>query len=126
MTLYDAMGGSTAVQSLVDDFYHRMQQDPRYARLLAVHPGDLARPRDRLFKYLSGWTGGPPLFESEFGHPRLRARHLQVAIDSEGRDQWLACMAEALQHCIADAQARAALWEALVPLADHMRNVPEG
>ncbi len=125
MTLYEAMGSSAGVQALVDDFYHRMQHDPRFAYLLSVHPGDLARPRDRLFKYLTGWTGGPPLFVEEFGHPRLRARHLQVAIDIRGRDQWLECMQAALNACIARAEARTALWEGLVPLADHMRNVPE-
>ncbi len=29
-----------------------------------------------LFEYLTGWTGGPPLFVNRRGAPMLRARHL--------------------------------------------------
>ncbi len=53
--------------------------------------------RDKLFWFLSGWMGGPDLFVERFGHPRLRARHLPYAIGIEERDQWLRCMAWAMQ-----------------------------
>jgi len=125
MTLYEAIGGAETLQALVASFYWRMQDDGAYRHLRTLHPEDLANAEDRLFKYLSGWTGGPPLFVQAYGHPRLRARHLHVAVDRLARDQWLACMADALEETVPQAALREALMAALVPLADHMRNVAE-
>lgn len=122
MTLFEALGGSPTIEKLVETFYWRMQDQSEYAYLRKLHPDDLSRAQDRLFKYLTGWTGGPPLFVEEFGHPRLRARHLHVAIDTRGRDEWLACMEQALEDCVPDAALRRHLKDALTPLADHMRN----
>ncbi len=124
MSLYEALGSDAGVRRLVDAFYDVMDRDPTFAHLRALHP-DLPRAHDRLFKYLTGWTGGPPLFTQEFGHPMLRARHLQVAIDQRGRDAWLACMRQALDATVEHVEAREALYAALAPLADHMRNQPE-
>ncbi|MDE3011523.1 MAG: group II truncated hemoglobin [Pseudomonadota bacterium] len=123
ITLFQALGGEPTLQALVGAFYRHMQR-PEYAFLLSLHP-DLARAEDRLYKYLTGWTGGPQLFVQEFGHPMLRARHLHVSVDTRGRDEWLACMRDAMQDTVPLAELRAILEEALAPLADHMRNVPE-
>ena len=123
MTLFEALGGASTLRTLVDRFYQRMQDLPQFSALLALHPLDLDRPRERLYLYLIGWTGGPPLFVEAFGHPRLRARHLHVAIDSAGRDAWLDCMRGALDETVADAALREHLFGALAPLADHMRNI---
>jgi hemoglobin len=125
MTPYEALGGEAGVRALVEDFYWRMQDQDEYRHLRALHPQDMDNARERLFKYFSGWTGGPQLFVQAYGHPMLRARHLHVAIDLRGRDQWLACMRQALEANVSDATIRQQLWEALVPLADHMRNVAE-
>jgi hemoglobin len=125
MTLFEALGGESALRALVNAFYWRMLDAPEYRYLRELHPTDISNAQERLFKYLTGWTGGPPLFVQEFGHPMLRARHLHVAIDRKGRDQWLACMQEALQETIVDAPLREQLYAALAPLADHMRNVHE-
>lgn len=125
MTPYEALGGEACVRALVAAFYWRMRDQPEYRHLRELHPEDLSNAEDRLFKYLSGWTGGPQLFVQEYGHPMLRARHLRVAIDSRGRDQWLACMREALEETVARADLRQHLLDALTPLADHMRNAPD-
>lgn len=124
ITLFEALGGESTVRALVAAFYRHMQK-PAYAALLQLHP-DLGRAEDRLYKYLIGWTGGPPLFVQEFGHPMLRARHLHVSIDSAGRDQWLACMREAMAETVPMPELREILDGALAPLADHMRNTRDG
>ena len=41
----------------------------------------------RLFKFLSGWFGGPSLFIQERGHPRLRMRHAPYAVGPTERDE---------------------------------------
>jgi hemoglobin len=80
---------------------------------------------DSLFKFLSGWFGGPPLYLRERGHPRLRMRHMPFAIGHAERDQWLVCMRKALHEQVSDAALRAALEEAFAGMAQHMINRAE-
>jgi hemoglobin len=71
---------------------------------------------------LCGWLGGPDLYIQRFGHPRLRARHLPFAIGIAERDQWLACMAEAMAEQQIDASLADRLAQAFFGTADWMRN----
>lgn len=123
--LFDRLGGEPGIRRLVDAFYDRMDAEPAYAGIRALHPPRLDGSRDKLFWFLCGWSGGPPHFEQRFGHPRLRARHLPFAIGVAERNQWLGCMVQALDDCAVSATTRAALWEPLAGLADWMRNQPE-
>lgn len=125
-SFYERLGrDETAVRRLVDAFYDRMDAEPAYAGLRALHPPGLEGSRDKLFWFLCGWTGGEPHYVTRFGHPRLRARHLPFAIASRERDQWLACMAQALQDVGVEAGLREELLAALAPVADWMRNRPD-
>jgi len=119
---YDMLGGEAGVRTLVDDFYDLMQLDARFAGIRAMHPQDMSTSRDKLFWFLSGWLGGPPLFEEKFGHPRLRARHLPFSIGVSERDQWMTCMSEVMEKSALSPQARSALIGALFKTADWMRN----
>ena len=71
--------------------------------LRALHPAPLEGSRDKLFWYLCGWLGGPNHYIERFGHPMLRARHLPYAIGNAERDQWMACMTQAMRECGVDA-----------------------
>lgn len=122
-SVYARLGGEAAVRALVDRFYALMDQRPEAQDLRRLHP-DLERAADSLFKYLSGWFGGPPLYVQERGHPRLRMRHLPFAIGARERDQWLLCMRQALAEQVADERLRAAVDNAFTGLADHMVNQP--
>lgn len=121
-TYYELLGGEAGVRQLVDDFYDLMTLDERFAGIRAMHPQDLSTSRDKLFWFLSGWLGGPPLFEEKFGHPRLRARHLPFAIGIDERDQWMTCMTESLEKASINEATRRALVDALFKTADWMRN----
>jgi hypothetical protein len=48
----------------------------------------------------------------------------RFAIDTAARDQWMACMRDALAAEVGDVELRAYLDRALAGLADHMRNQP--
>ena len=91
------LGGESGVRALVDRFYDLMALEPSFAGLRALHPTSLEGSRDKLFWFLCGWLGGPDLYQQRFGHPMLRARHLPYPIGRAERDQWLACMASAMQ-----------------------------
>ncbi|WP_341326065.1 group II truncated hemoglobin [Methylotuvimicrobium sp. KM2] len=123
LTPYELIGGEKALLSLVDRFYFFMDTLPEAEGIRAMHQLDLSGARDKLFKFLSGWLGGPDLFIREYGHPRLRARHFPFAIGDSERDQWMMCMNKALGELPMDARLRANLSEALQQLATHMINV---
>ena len=105
MTAFEAVGGEAAVRALVDRFYDLMDLEAAYRDLRALHPSTLDGSRDKLHWFLCGWLGGPQHYVDRFGHPRLRARHLPFAIGVRERDQWLACMAQALDDVACPAHA---------------------
>ncbi len=123
-TPYDIMGGEAAVRALVDRFYDLMELDPAFTVLRAVHGSTLENARERLFLFLSGWLGGPPLYTDQFGHPMLRARHLPFAIGDLERDQWMACMVRAMEETEVPLPLRSPLRAAFQKTADWMRNQP--
>ncbi len=96
--------------------------DPQFALLRSLHPERLEGSRDKLYMFLSGWLGGPALYVERHGHPRLRARHLPFPIATTERDQWLACMRQAMDDTGVPDELRAALMKAFYGTADWMRN----
>ena len=121
-TPYAWIGGQEHVKALVERFYDLMDLEPSYAVLRAVHGSDLVNARQRLFMFLSGWLGGPQRYTEQFGHPRLRARHMPFAIGIQERDQWLACMDQAMQETAVPEDLRKRLKESFFQTADWMRN----
>lgn len=123
-SVFETIGGEQGVRALVDRFYDLMALDERFAGIRAMHPVNLDSSRDKLFWFLCGWLGGPDHYQSRFGHPRLRARHLPFPIGSAERDQWLLCMAEAMRDQGIEAPLFDRLLEAFHGTADWMRNRP--
>ena len=121
-TPFDRLGGETAVRALVDRFYDLMDLEPAYAGLRALHPTALEGSRDKLFWYLCGWLGGPNHYIERYGHPMLRARHLPFAIGNAERDQWMACMQQAMSDTGIDPSMAERLAAAFFNTADWMRN----
>lgn len=121
-TPYEILGGAVGLRALVHRFYQLMDELPEAYGIRKLHPQDLSGSEEKLFMFLSGWLGGPPLFVQRHGHPRLRARHLPFSIGGPERDQWLMCMRLALDERAIDAGLREKLFRALADLADHMRN----
>ena len=116
------MGGEEGVRALTERFYDLMDLEPSYAALRAVHAPSLDNARQRLFWFLCGWLGGPPHYTDRFGHPRLRARHMPFKIGVIERDQWLACMDQAMQESGVDDPLRTRLRQSFFQTADWMRN----
>lgn len=113
------------VRRLVDLFYDEMDQNPYFERIRKLHPGDLNHSRDKFYLFLSGWLGGPDLYSPQFGHPRLRMRHMPFPISSEDRDQWLLCMVNALRAMELPEKVIQGLMLSFFRTADFMRNRPD-
>jgi hemoglobin len=121
-SLYDAIGGEAAVGRLVGRFYDLMDSLPEAKACRAIHPPSLAGSRQKLFEYLSGWLGGPPLYTAKYGHPMLRRRHFVAPIGPAERDGWLVCFETALAETITEEGLREAIRAPVRRLADHMLN----
>ena len=122
LTLFDRLGGDPGVLDLVTRFYDHMARDPAARIIREKHPKDLSHARKLLYEYFTGWFGGPPLYVSQYGHPRLRARHKHIEIGIADRDQWLDCLKAAMHDMVLDEDLTKDLLEKIAPMADHMRN----
>ncbi len=98
--LYEIIGQEQGIKVLVSKFYQVMETDPKAKECLLVHELNEGKvdeeTKEKFFMFLSGWFGGPNLFIENFGHPKMRARHLHVPISKIEKDQWLYCMSKAL------------------------------
>ncbi len=84
-TLYEAIGGDEAVKALTERFYVLMDTLPEAARCRALHPDDLTGSREKLYLYLTGWLGGPPVYVERYGHPMLRRA---ISAPRSARRRW--------------------------------------
>jgi hemoglobin len=125
-SLYDLIGGEKGLRALVNRFYDIMDSSPEARDIRAFHAKSLNQSREKLFLFLSGWSGGPDLYVEKFGHPRLRQRHMPFSIGEVERDQWLWCMNKALDECDLLHVVKENLKTRFAELADFMRNREEG
>ena len=123
-TPFEWIGGEDKVKALVERFYDLMDLEPKYAALRAAHGSHLEKARQHLFWFLCGWLGGPQHYTDRFGHPRLRMRHMPFSIGIVERDQWLACMDQAMGETGVPEALRTRLKDSFFQTADWMRNAP--
>jgi hemoglobin len=125
-SLFDLLGGepdaTNQIRAIVEAFYDVMDTDEKAKKIRQMHPEDLTSSREKLFMFLSGWTGGPQLYTERYGHPFLRRRHLPFKIGEEDRDQWIYCMTKGMHNLKMEEEKIKALLNALYPIADFMRN----
>jgi len=125
-TFFELLGGEQngveSIRNLVETFYDIMDSDPKVIPLRAMHQPDLTEAREKLFMFLTGWTGGPQLYIERYGHPMLRARHMPFPIDESARDQWMYCMIKAMHQLNFEDDLMKKLANQLYGVADFMRN----
>ena len=73
-----------------------MEELPLAADIKAMHSDNLDHVKRMLAAYLTGWMGGPPVYLAVKGTVCLTEPHEPFRIGPKERDQWLACMDEAL------------------------------
>ena len=122
VSLYELMGREAGLRTLVDRFYDLMDSAPEAARTRAIHPKSLKQSREKLFMFLSGWTGGPQLYMEKYGHPALRMRHAPFSIGTLERDQWIWCMHKALDESSIDPKVVGYLKTRFAEVADFLKN----
>jgi hemoglobin len=121
---YAALGGEPMVRALVARFYALMDILPEAAAARAVHPPSLAQAEEKLFEYLTGWLGGPPLYTDKYGHPRLRSRHFVAPIGRAEIEGWLACFHQAWHEIVPPSPLADGILDKIDALGWHMANQP--
>jgi hemoglobin len=119
-TPYEEIGGDPAVRDLVWAFYDIIEEESPVLR--AMLPANTATSRQKLYEFLSGWLGGPPLYEEKRGHPRLRMRHQPFSIGVDEADEWMRCFRKAMDRQELTKPLQDFLDSRLEPLARHMVN----
>ena len=118
---YQAAGGEAGIKKLVDMFFDRMGTDPRFATIYAMHPEDREVSRDKLFRFLCGWLGGPKLYNEKYGAIGIPRVHAHLKIATAERDQWLTCMTETVAQQPFPADFKDYLMEQLFVPAEAIR-----
>ena len=121
-TPYETLGGEPFVRALCARFYSLMDTLPEAAACRNVHPPSLVRAEEKLFEYLTGWLGGPPLYTDKYGHPRLRQRHFVAAIGPDVIEGWLLCFHRAWDELAEPSPVADAILGKIDALGWHMRN----
>lgn len=91
-----AAGGESGIRRLVEVFYDRMGNDPRFSDIYQMHPKNIEISRDKLTRFLCGWLGGPKRYQEKYGSIIIPKAHSHLDIGEDERDQWLECMAESV------------------------------
>ena len=117
-TIY-AKIGPERLRELVDKFYDIVFFDSDIAHLF---DSDKSQIRDKQYRFLTQFLGGPGLYSEKYGHPKMRARHLPHAIGQKERDEWLRCMQRAINEMEFEEGLGEALYNCFPHVAQHMVN----
>jgi len=122
ITLYELLGGDPTLRQLVTRFYDLMDQQPEFATLRSLHGHDLIPIREKLGDWLSGWLGGPPLYEQRPDATCIGHAHAGFKIDQQMLDEWLICMDQAMADIRVPQPVQARLRPHFSALAGFLRN----
>lgn len=111
--------GEERLKQLVERFYDRVFSSPEISHLFQTDKA-LIMAKQRAF--LTQFLGGPALYSQEYGHPRMRMRHLPHRITPEAAQEWLRCMKDAIGTLDLADDLKTALYNCFPALAGHMIN----
>lgn len=111
--------GPVRLKELVDRFYDLIFNESEISHLFKNDPSEI---RDKQYKFLTQFLGGPQLYSNEYGHPKMRMRHLPHAIDEDARIEWLRCMRQAIDDMNFEDDLGDVLFSVFPRVAAHMQN----
>ncbi|MBA58053.1 MAG: globin [Gammaproteobacteria bacterium] len=120
-TPYEILGDQ-GIKDLANAFYDAMEELPLASEIRAMHADNLDHVKRMLAAYLTGWMGGPPVYLAVKGTICLTEPHEPFRIGPKERDQWLACMDEALIKIEATEELKQMLKDPLFRVAETVRN----
>jgi hemoglobin len=119
--LYDRIGAAK-LRAIVQAFYPLVKANPLLSDLF---PEELSETMNKQEAFMTGFLGGPPLYQRYYGNPMLRARHLKFEITPSRAKAWFECFSDASSVADLEPEVRQELLEAVARMAAHMVNAPE-
>ena len=119
-SLYDRLGKEN-LDLLVDKFYDLVFTNDQIKHLFK-NDKEQIKYKQRLF--LTQFLGGPTIYSNEFGHPRMRARHMPHTIRKEDAIAWLHCMSQAIGQLSISEELKDELFSRFPQTAAFMVNTP--
>ena len=117
-SIYDRLGEKNLNQ-MVEQFYDHVMKDDEINHLFTT---DMKLVKRKQFLFLSGFFGGPSTYVAEFGHPRMRLRHMPHAITEKSAIAWLKNMRKAIWELEIDDQLKVEIFNRFPKTAAHMVN----
>ncbi len=121
-TIYDLAGGAETIRRLVTHFYNYVALDPD---LSPIFPKDFTEIREKQYRFLTQFFGGPMLYTQVYGHPMMRARHQPHPVTPKRAEAWLRCMNRAMDDTGITGELRNLMLNRLTLTAHHMVNTPD-
>lgn len=96
-TMFDRVGGEEFFEQLTRRFYDQVAGDDVLRPLYPEDDQGLELARVHLKLFLIQFWGGPDVYRTERGEPRLRMRHAPFRIRQPERDVWVRHMTDAVK-----------------------------
>ncbi|MEU8363282.1 group 1 truncated hemoglobin [Nonomuraea sp. NPDC048882] len=113
-SIFDQIGGASAVSAVVDEFYRRVVADPGLAGYFTGTDLDKLKAHQRSF--VAAALGGP----QEYRGRTMGEAHTGLAITGEAFDAVVGHLAGALTHCGVPQETITMIAGALAPLRDQI------
>lgn len=91
--IYAKMGEDN-VFKMLEHFYAELEK----SSIRHLFPKDMKEASKKSAAFFVFILGGPPLYQQQFGSPRMRQRHLAFPIDEAARQVWLQCFKITLEN----------------------------
>lgn len=112
--------GPEKLRSLVNHFYDEVYSNDILIPLFSKSERNLIETKQILF--LTQFLGGPSLYSDQYGHPKMRMRHMPHKISIEAKNEWLKCMKSAIHSLDIEENLKHRLYDVFPKLAAHMVN----
>ena len=111
--------GEQNLKEMVDNFYHHVMEDDTINHLFTT---DMELVKKKQFLFLTGFLGGPSIYVAEYGHPRMRLRHMPHAITEKSAISWLKNMRKAIWELSIEEALKIEIFNRFPQTAAHMVN----
>ena len=113
-TLFQRIGGSSVVGSIVDGLYDRIEVD---SKIRPMFLRNLEGEREKQKAFWEEWLGGEPQHTHHHAYSGLQSRHAHLHITLESAETWLAYLKASLDEAVDCADSRKAIVNVARPLA---------
>lgn len=111
--------GEENLRIMVDNFYSYVLADDSINHLFTT---DMELVKKKQFLFLTGFLGGPSIYVAEYGHPKMRLRHMPHAITEKSAISWLKNMRKAIWDLKIEDQLKIEIFNRFPNTAAHMVN----